>query len=169
MMLDPQGRGGTSRTADGATTAGFGRRWPEAGGGRSRRMLDWGGYPAWVGVLTLLAAALLGAAFTVAVHRDPGRPLGIFLVVGTVAACTSVRFRSAYAIIPVPALAYVVAAMIAGYFHDRTIDTSRTALTLSGVQWIASGFIAMSAATALAVVLAIARWLLERHYARSPR
>jgi hypothetical protein len=168
-MLEPQGQGGASRTADGATTAGFGRRWPEAGGGKSRRMPGWGGYPMWVGVLTVLAAALLGAALTVAADRDPGRPLGIFLVVGTVAAGTSVRARSAYAIIPVPALAYVVAATIAGYVHDRTIDTSRTALTLSGVQWIASGFIAMSAATALAAVVAIARWLLERHYAHSRR
>jgi hypothetical protein len=167
-MLEPQGQGGGSQTADGATTAGFGRRWPEAGG-RKSRLLGWGGYPPWVGVLTVLAAALLGAAFTVAAHRDPGRPLGIFLVVGTLAAGTSVRARSAYAIIPAPALAYVVAATIAGYVHDAAIDTSRTALTLSGVQWIASGFIAMSAATALAVVLAIARWLLERHYAQSSR
>jgi hypothetical protein len=168
-MLEPHGQGGVSRTADGATTAGFGRRWPEAGGGKSRRTVGWGGYPIWVGVLTVLAAALLGAAFTVATHRDPGRPLGIFLVVGTLAAGTSVRARSAYVMIPVPALAYVVAAAIAGYVHDRTIDTSRTALTLSGVQWIANGFIAMTAATALAVVLAIARWLLERHYAQSRR
>jgi hypothetical protein len=168
-MLEPQGQGGASRPADGATTAAFGRRWPETGRGTSRRMPPWGGYPIWAGVLTVLAAALLGAAFTVAVHRDPGRPLGIFLVVGTLAAGTSVRARSAYTIIPIPALAYVVAAAFAGYIHDRTIDTSRTALTLSGVQWIASGFIAMSAATALAMVLALARWLLERHYARSPR
>jgi hypothetical protein len=132
-------------------------------------MLGWGRYPAWVGVLTVLAAALLGAAFTVVSHRDPGRPLGIFVVVGTVAAGTSIRARSTYALIPVPALAYAVAAVIAGLIHDRSIDTSRTALTLSGVQWIASGFIAMTAATVLAVVLVIARWLLTMHYARASR
>ncbi len=124
-------------------------------------MLGWGRHPAWAGVLMVLAAALLGAAFTVASHRDPGRALGIFIAGGTVAAGTSVRARSAYAIIPVPALAYAAAAAIAGLIHDHAVDTSRTALTLSAVQWLASGFPAMTAATALAVLIAIARRLLS--------
>ncbi len=132
-------------------------------------MLGWGRYPAWAGVLMVLAAALLGAALTVAIHRDPGRPLGILVVAGTVAAGTSIRPQSAYAIIPVPALAYTAAAAIAGFVHDRAIDASRTALTISAVQWIASGFIAMTAATVLAVVLVIARWLLSAHYAQASR
>ncbi len=132
-------------------------------------MLGWGRYPAWAGLLMVPAAALLGAACTVASHRDPGRLLAIFVVAGTVAAGTSIRARSAYAIIPAPALAYAVAAVAAGLIHDRAIDTSRTALEISGVQWIADGFIAMAAATILAAVLAIARWLLSLHYARASR
>jgi hypothetical protein len=121
----------------------------------------WGRYPAWVGVLTVLAAALLGVAFTVASHRDPGRALGIFVAAGTLAAGISIRARSAYAITPVPAIAYAMAATMAGLIHDHAIDTSRTALSLSAVQWIASGFIAMTATTMLAVILAVARWLLS--------
>jgi hypothetical protein len=125
-------------------------------------MLGWGRYPAWAGVLAVLAAALLGAAFTVASQRDPGRALGVFIAAGTVVAGTSVRARSAYAVIPVPALAYAAAAVSAGLIHDHTVDASRTALTLSAVQSLANGFPAMVAATALAIVVAIARRLLSR-------
>jgi hypothetical protein len=153
---------------DGATTAELGPRWPETGEGTSH-VLGWGSYPAWVGLLAVLVITLLGAAFTMAAHSDPGRPLGIFLVLGTVAAGTGVRARSVFAIIPMPALSYPIAATIAGLVHDRAIDTSRTALTISGVQWIASGFIAMTAATVLAMVLAAARWLLAKHYAQASR
>jgi hypothetical protein len=124
-------------------------------------MLGWGRYPAWAGVLMVLAAALFGAVFTVASHRDPGQALGIFVAVGTAAAGISVRARSSWAIIPVPALAYAAAAIIAGLIHDHAVDTSRTALMLSAVQWLASGFHAMIAATALAVLIAMARWLLR--------
>jgi hypothetical protein len=167
-MQQPPGPGG-GRTAEGAAGADFATPWPESDGDQARKMPGWGRYPAWAGVLMVLAAALLGAAFTVASHSDPGRPLGIFLVAGTVAGGTSILTRSAYVIIPVPALSYTAAAAIAGLVHDRAIDTSRTALTISAVQWIASGFIAMTAATVLAAVLVLARWLLSMHYARASR
>jgi hypothetical protein len=114
----------------------------------------------------VLAAATLGAALTVASDRDPGRTLGILVLAGTLAAATSVGARSAYAITPVPALAYAVAAVAAGSIHDRAVDTTHTALAVSAVQWIADGFIAMTAATALAVLVALARWLLSRRTAR---
>jgi hypothetical protein len=168
-MQDPPGQSGASRTADSSTEADVVARWPEAGAGKPRRLLGWGRYPTWLSVLMVPAAALLGGALTVASHRDPGRLLGIFIVAGTVAAGTSIRARSAYAIIPAPVLAYTAAAVIAGLIHDRAIDTSRTALTISGVQWVGDGFIAMTAATVLAAVLALARWLLSVHYARASR
>jgi hypothetical protein len=160
-MPEPRGQSWVSRADDGGAEAGFGTRGRSAGAGKPGRMLGWGQYPAWVGVLTVLAAALLGAGFTAVSHRDPGRALGIWLAAGTAAACISVRARSAYAIIPVPALAYAPAAAIAGFVHDRALDISRTALTVSAAQWIASGYIAMTAATVLAVLLAVARWLLS--------
>jgi hypothetical protein len=114
----------------------------------------------------IAAAAMLGAVFTVASHREPGQVLGIFVLAGTLTAATSVRARSAYAIIPVPALAYAVAAGVAGSVHDRAADTTRAALAVSAVQWIADGFVAMTAATALAVLITLARWLLSLRTAR---
>jgi hypothetical protein len=169
-VLDPPGQSSASRAADSGDLADLGARPAVRPAGRPAgpdapepgRILGWGRYPAWAGVLMVLAAALLGWAFTVASHSDPGRALGIFIVAGAVAAGTSVRAGSAYAIIPVPALAYAAAAFTAGLVHDRAVDTTRTAVALSGVQWLASGFFAMTAATALAVLVAIARWLLSR-------
>ena len=166
-MPEPPGQSGVSRAADGGAGADLRTRGRAAHAGKPGRMLGWGRFPAWVGVLTVLAAALLGAGFTVASHGDPGRALGIWVGAGTVAAGTSVRARAAYAIIPVPALAYASAAAIAGLVHDRAVDISRTTLTLSATQWIASGFDAMTAATTLAVLLALARWLLSMRAARA--
>jgi hypothetical protein len=180
-MLEPPGQSRASRAADGGAEAGFGPRWPDSGDGAAgvspglpadteqgtepeaaaRRRLGWGRLPAWAGVLMVLAAAALGMALTVATHREPGRLLGTFVLAGAVAGATSVRARSAYAIIPVPALAYAVAAAAAGSIHDRAVDSTRTALAISGVQWIANGFIAMTAATALGMLIAAARWLLS--------
>lgn len=164
-MLEPPGQSRASRAADGDAEAGFGTRWPQPGRPRRHRP-GWGRLPAWAGVLMVLAAGTLGAVFTVASHRDPGRALGALVIAGTLAAATSVRARSAYAIIPVPALAYAVAAAAAGFIHDRAVDTTRTALALNAAQWIADGFIAMTAATALAMLIALARWLLSLRKAR---
>lgn len=149
--------------------SGSGRHMPEPDAGKPRRLLGWGHYPARTGVLMVLAAALLGAVFTVVSHRDPGLALGIFVAGGTVAAGVSVRSRSAYAIIPAPVLTYAAAAVIAGFIHDHAVDASHTALALSAAQWFADGFPLMAAATALAVLIAIARWLLSRLGQRSSR
>ncbi len=117
-------------------------------------------------MFTIIASALLGAVVTAISGRDPGLTLGIFVIAGTVLAATIVRLRSVYMIFPVPALGYVVAAVIAGLIHDRATDTSNTGLTLNAVQWIAAGFVAMTTATILAIVIAAGRWL-WRYWAAS--
>jgi hypothetical protein len=108
-------------------------------------------------VLTVIAAALLGALVTILSRAEPGAALGICMLAGTAVGATAVRARSAYLIIPVPAPAYLAAATIAGLIHDRAVDTSHTAIALSAVQWAASGFLAMTAATILAAVIAVTR------------
>jgi hypothetical protein len=104
-------------------------------------------------------AAVLGALLTIVTGSDPGFLLGLMVVVGTVGASFAVSARRAYLIIPAPALAYLVAAMLAGLIHDRAADTSRTLLAINAGRWIASGFLAMTAATALAVAIAVVRYL----------
>jgi hypothetical protein len=116
----------------------------------------------------VIGSAALGALVTVLTRSQPGSVLGVFLVAGTVAAALAVQPRSGYLIIPVPALAYVVAAAMAGLIRDRATDTSGAALAVSAAQWIASGFLAMIAATVLAIAVTAARWLKSRRGAQGP-
>jgi hypothetical protein len=107
----------------------------------------------------VIAVTILGMLITMASGTEPGVLLGAFLVVATIAAALAVRPGAAYMIFPVPAPAYAVAALLAGFVHDHGTDTSRTALVLSGAQWIAAGFVPMTVATAAAVLIAGYRWL----------
>jgi hypothetical protein len=110
---------------------------------------------------------LAGCIVTVLSGAEPGAALGVLVAGGTIVGATVVRARSAYLVIPIPAPAYAVAAVTAGLVHDRAADTSRTALALHVVQWLASGFIAMATATALAAAIAAIRWAASRHARRT--
>lgn len=146
------------RTAPGRDT-----RDRSARGGRRRRAAPprtprlFGTRPGRLGVLIVAVCAAAGAVVTVAAGGEPGIMLGGFVVAGTIAASCAVRPGAVYVIIPVPALAYLVAAAIAGMIHDRAADTSRTALLTSATQWFASGFLPMAAATAAAIAITAAR------------
>jgi hypothetical protein len=124
--------------------------------GRAPRL--WGSRPGRLGVFLVIGCATLGTLVTVAARTEPGSVLGVLVVAGTAAAALAVRPRAVYVIIPVPALAYVVAASIAGLVHDRAGDTSLTGLAVHVAQWIASGFLAMSVATLLAIAATAMRW-----------
>jgi hypothetical protein len=140
---------------------------PRPGDGRAPRR--WGALPGRTGVFIVIAAAALGALITAVTGSQPGLVLGVLLVGATITAALAVRPRAAYRVIPVPALAYVVAASLAGLISDRATGTSITALAVNGAQWIASGFIAMTVATGLAVVIALVRWYTSRRVQRGPR
>ena len=131
------------------------RRQPASG----RPPRQWGSLSAVAGVCILIGCAAAGALVTVLTGTDPGYLLGLFVVGGTAAAAIAVRARAVYLMIPVPALAYAVAAPIAGLIevYDRAAATSLTALAASAAQWIASGFIPMTGATVLAVAMTAAR------------
>jgi hypothetical protein len=115
----------------------------------------------------VIAGAVFGAGVTVASGLEPGLVLGLCLVAATVAGALAVRPRAVYLIIPVPALAYLVAAAVAGLIQDRATDTSLTGLAVSAARWIASGFLAMTAATLLAIVITVARWPRRRRGRRA--
>ncbi len=116
-------------------------------------------------MLLVAGAAALGLAGTVATHTAPGVLLGLCLIGGTALAALAVRPGAVYLLIPVPPLAYLVAATVAGVFGGSAAGTSRSALAVSGAQWLASGFVAMATASALAAALAVTRalrWRLRR-------
>ena len=109
-------------------------------------------------MFVVIACAALGTLVTVAAGTAPGPVLGAAVVAGTAVGALAVRPRSVYVVIPIPALAYVVAATVAGLIHDRAGDTSLTALAVHAAQWIASGFVAMGIATLLAIAATALRW-----------
>lgn len=119
----------------------------------------WGQLPWGRGIVLLAAGAGLGALLTIFTGSDPGLLLGLLVVAGTVAASLAVNPRRAYLIIPAPALAYLAAAILTGLIHDRAGDSSHALLALNAARWSASGFLGMVAATALAVVITVARWV----------
>jgi len=121
-----------------------------------------GRLPSWGAVLILAGAAIVGMVGTLSMGHDPGSFLGLLVVAGAVIAALTVRPRAVYQIIPLPALTYLIAAVITGAYHDRAIDTSKTQIGINFLQWIAGGFLAMSAATILVIVIAGARWVLRR-------
>jgi len=92
----------------------------------------------------------------------PGFLLGLLVVAGTVAAALAVRPRAGRMIFPVPALAYLVAALISGIVFNRSAASSKAALAIGAAQWVAGGFFAMVLATVLAVAIITARWYLWR-------
>jgi hypothetical protein len=141
------------------------RRYGPGASGQARRRPPPGGTPRWwgsrparLGVFVVIGAAAFGMLATVVARTEPGPVLGVLLVAGTLTAALAVRPRAVYLIIPVPALAYVVAATIAGMIHDRSADTSLTGLAVHAAQWIASGFVAISVATLLAITVTAVRW-----------
>jgi hypothetical protein len=134
---------------------------------KPRGLGRWGSLPGGLGVCIIIASAAVGAVATVATRTDPGRLLGVCVVAGTVVAALAVRPSAGRLIFPVPSLFYLIAALAAGIAHDRSADSSRTALAISATQWIADGFFAMALATVLAIVLTAVRWYIWRRRRRA--
>ena len=102
-------------------------------------------------------------------RSGPGILLQLLVVAGTATAALAIRPRAGRAIIPVPALSYVAAALLSGIVFDRSVTSSRTVLALDAAQWIANGFFAMALATVLAAGIAASRWYLWRRGRPGPR
>jgi hypothetical protein len=162
-------RGGTARGAGGRRDARRGGSSPRSPGPGRGRLGRWGSLRGGLGVCIIVAGAALGAIATAVTHSSPGALLGLFVVAGTVAAALVIRPRDGRMILPVPALAYLVAALASGVISDRPADSSQTALAIGAAQWVADGFFAMVLATVLAAAITTARWYLWRRSRRGRR
>ena len=132
------------------------------GRGGPGRLGQFGSLQGGLGVCLIVASTAIGAIATMATGRAPGFMLGVFVVIGTVVAALAVRPRAGRLIFPVPVLAYLVAALIAGIIYNRSADASKTAVAIGAAQWIANGFFPMAVATAAAIVLIVVRWYFWR-------
>lgn len=124
----------------------------------AERAPRWGALPSRRGIVLVIGGSVLGTVLTVVTGGEPGFVLGFFLVIASLAASFAVDPRAVYRLIPVPALAYLGGAVIAGLIHDGAADTNRTALAISAAQWFARGFLAMTIATVLVILIGTARW-----------
>lgn len=109
------------------------------------------------GILIVAASALVGAIVTILTGGQPGALLGACVLAGTIAGGIAVSPRASRVMIPVPALVYPVAAVMAGIVGGSAAGSSHTALAVGAVQWVAAGFPWMVAATASAVIVAVMR------------
>ena len=134
----------------------------ERGNPRPGRRGRFGSLQGGLGVCLIVGSTAIGVIATMATGRAPGFTLGIFVVIGTVVAALAVRPPAGRLIFPVPVLAYLVGALIAGIIYNRSDDASKTADAIGAAQWIANGFFAMAFATAAAIVLTAVRWYLWR-------
>ena len=131
-----------------------------SGGLLSAPALRWlGRLPTWAALLVVGAAALVGALLTLMADQEPGILLGVFVILGTVAAAFGIRRRVAYLVFPAPALAFFGAALLTGFFHDRSLTSTTAGLGAGSLQWFAGIFLPMVVATILAVVIGGGRWL----------
>jgi hypothetical protein len=109
------------------------------------------------GVLVLVGIAAVGALADGLTRGGPGLILGVGLVLGAVLAAMSTSARVMWLIIPMPPLVFSVMAVAAGVVGDQNTTRSLTRLTTAAATWIAKGFVAMVAATLLAVMVIVVR------------
>lgn len=112
-------------------------------------------------VLVLTGTVLAGTILTIVMGQEPGFLLGLFLILGSVAATATVRRGGAHKFIPLPALAYLVAATLTGMAHDSGSLNSSRQFVLDFLTWIGGSFVAVTASTILVVLIALTRWLLS--------
>jgi hypothetical protein len=120
----------------------------------------------WLGRLSLLKAllvvavgALLGVIFTLAASQEPGGLLGVFVILGTVAAVFGIQRRQVYLLFPVPALAFFASAIVTGKVHDANLGSSTAGLGAGFTQWIAGIFFPAVVATVVVIVVGGGRLL----------
>ena len=128
-----------------------------------------GGLGRWLGrmstrtaILVLVAGTLLGVIVTLIAGQEPGDLLGLFIIVGTIAAALGIQRGKVYLLFPVPALAFFVAAVVTGKVHDAKLGSSTAGLGTGIAQWIAGIFFPAVVATILILLLGGGRWLFGR-------
>jgi len=145
------------------------RRLPAGGGAsrggglssmRSGDLRRWlGGLSLLVAVLVLAGATLVGVILTLIAGEEPGALLGVFVILGSVAAVLGVRRHVIYLLFPLPALAFFIGAVLTGLVHDSQLTSSTAGLGAVFAQWLAGIFFPMVVATILVLLIGGGRWV----------
>lgn len=128
-----------------------GERYGEPSAARRIRLTGTGG----IAVLVGITAA--GALIDGLTRGGPGLVLDVSLVAGAVLAAMWTASRLMWLVIPMPPLVFAVMAVAAGVVADRQATRSMSGFATAAATWIARGFVAMTAATLLAVMVIVVR------------
>lgn len=109
------------------------------------------------GIGVLVAVAAVGALVDGLARGGPGWVLDVSVIAGAVLAAMSISSRLMWLVIPMPPLVFAVMAVAAGLIADHKATGSTTRLTTAAAAWISHGFVAMTAATLLTVMIVVVR------------
>jgi Domain of unknown function (DUF6542) len=121
-----------------------------------------GTLPTWMAMLVLAGGAALGVIITLIAGQEPGDLLGVFVILGSIAATLGIKRGRIYLLFPAPALTFFVAAILTGKVHDAKLGSSTAGLASGFTQWIAGIFIPAVVATILVLLIGGLRWVLGR-------
>jgi hypothetical protein len=121
-----------------------------------------GALPTWMALLVLAGGAVLGVIVSVIADQEPGDLLGIFVILGSIAAVVAIKRDKVYLLFPAPALTFFVAAILAGKVHDAKLGSSTAGLASGLTQWTAGIFIPAVVGTIIVLVIGGLRWVLGR-------
>ena len=121
-----------------------------------------GRLPTRTAMLALVAGTLLGIIFSLMADQEPGNLLGVFIIVGSIAATLVIRRGKIYLLFPAPALAFFVGAIVVGKVHDAKLGSSAAGLASFFTQSIAGIFFPAVIATILVLLIGGGRWVLGR-------
>jgi hypothetical protein len=109
------------------------------------------------GAGVLVAVAAIGALLDGLTGSGPGLFLQVSVVGGAVLATMSIASRLMWLLVPLPPLVFAVVAVVAGITTDHTTARSTTRLATAAATWIGDGFVAMTSATLLVIVIVFVR------------
>ncbi|MHB1819089.1 MAG: hypothetical protein ACYCO9_13765 [Streptosporangiaceae bacterium] len=122
-----------------------------------------------IGAAVIAGGAVIGLLVALVDGGQPSQVLGlvgVFVIIATIAAGVLVRSGATYLLIPIPAPAFALAAVIIGLLKDHVALSSHTALAVSAAQWAADGFFSMVIATAAAIGMTAVRLAADGVYHR---
>lgn len=110
------------------------------------------------GAGALLCGVTLAGALVDGFGRGgPGLVLGVCLVAGSLLAVSLVNPGRVRLVLPMPPLAYAVAATLAGLIGDAGQASGGVGLATAASRWLSQGFVAMATATLLVAAVTVVR------------
>lgn len=121
----------------------------------------WRNLPAWGALLVLVGFAAVGAAIEIAGGKSLSGVFNYSIIIGSVAAVLLVRRSAIFPIIIAPPLVYAGGSVVMIYTRSSGLSDRRV-LYDAAANWLVYGFPTMAAATALVLIIAGIRLIIQK-------